>query len=322
MPKQYAKKELDSHYNQLPEVLKDAMFSADVAEKIYQIGERLGFTEIQISAMAEEAGYLILGVVEPKDFVSNLAERVGINEEAARSAARELNTQIFSPLREALKNAHPEKIGEAGSTPAQPPQPAPSQRTPPPPVQTPTISAPAQTAPRSAPSESSARPMPQPPSPAPTPRPTPPPPPPQPAPPPNIATQEATPVFNQSIDLRRKEIEEMEPPRPAYQPPQPAPSPSQVFAQGAKRPAQDSPKTWEGKPQQPIPPTQQTAPPQPLRPPMPPFISQGPPSKIPPIDLRNQTVPQPPHQGPHPLMTKPPVPPRAPGVDPYREPSN
>lgn len=296
--KQYTQQELNSHYSQLPEVLKDAMFSADVAEKIYQIGERSSFNETQISAMAEETGYLILGVTEPKEFVKNLADRVGVGEDAARIAARELNAQIFVPLREALKSV---PRVDAAQAPEGVPQYMPPQHATTPPAMPPPVPAPSQ---------------------APKPTPPPPPsqifapgverpaeestktwggkPPPQPAPPPNLPTREPEvepiPVINQPIDLRRKEIEEMAPPRPPVPFQQPVP------------------------PQRPTPPAPPPAPQQPLYQTPVRFIPQVPPSRIPPIDLRNQPVlPQQP--APHPMRPRPQVPPRAPGVDPYREPA-
>lgn len=108
----YTRQELKQRYEKLPEVLKDAMFSADIATKIFAIGKKHGLTIEKTGFMAEETGYLILGLTRPAELVNILTEALEVKEEQAKEIANDLNHQIFYPLREALKNAHQIEIGE------------------------------------------------------------------------------------------------------------------------------------------------------------------------------------------------------------------
>lgn len=102
----YTPQELESRYQKLPQALKDAMFSAAVSDKVYAAGLRSGLNLQQIGSTAEETALLILGLTHPKDFIKNLADRLGTDMENARALARELNSEVFAPLREAMKSTH------------------------------------------------------------------------------------------------------------------------------------------------------------------------------------------------------------------------
>lgn len=113
MSRTYTKQELTERYEKLPDALKDAMFSADVAEKIFAAGKKHGLTIEKIGFLAEETGRVILGVTRPNEFVAVLAERLGATPDAAQNIASDINHQIFFPLREILKTTHQVDIGEA-----------------------------------------------------------------------------------------------------------------------------------------------------------------------------------------------------------------
>lgn len=101
----YTREQLEEQYRKLPEVLKNALLGVEVAERIYAIGTRAGFTMEEIGVVAEETGFIILGLDHPQKFIEKLSLRLK-DRERARSVALEINEQIFMPLREALKSAH------------------------------------------------------------------------------------------------------------------------------------------------------------------------------------------------------------------------
>lgn len=174
----YTQQELKERYEKLPEVLKNAMFSADIAAKIFEIGKKHSLTIEKIGLMAEEVGYLILGLTRPTELVSALGEALGVKENQTKEIASDLNRQIFFPLREALKAAHQIEIGEEEiqkgaveiKTPPLPPlpKPAPAAIPPTPPVTPIPKPTPIPAPPKPAPEESFLPPRPiPPPSPAP-----------------------------------------------------------------------------------------------------------------------------------------------------------
>lgn len=94
------------HYEQLPSVLKQALFSTDIAEKMFEIGKKFGLTIEKTGIMAEETGYVMLGLARPNELVGNLASGLQVNADKAQDVAAEINHQIFFPLREELKRTH------------------------------------------------------------------------------------------------------------------------------------------------------------------------------------------------------------------------
>ncbi|MEK7082467.1 MAG: hypothetical protein AAB915_02205 [Patescibacteria group bacterium] len=140
MPHAYAKEELEERYKKLPAALKDAMFSPEVAEKMFEIGKKNGLTIEKTGFMAEETGFIILGLTQPREFVKILSDRLETDRDAAGKIASDINHAILFPLREALKNTHEIDIGEASlqtkelptrKPPAEAPASAPAPLTPP-----------------------------------------------------------------------------------------------------------------------------------------------------------------------------------------------
>ncbi|TSC76182.1 MAG: proline-rich receptor-like protein kinase PERK9-like [Parcubacteria group bacterium Gr01-1014_33] len=98
---------LREQYEKLPTILKDALFSADTAARMLAIGKKFELTIEEIGYMAEETGYAVLGLTTPSQFAQIVASRLRIPQEKSQRIAAEINTQIFYPLREALKQTYP-----------------------------------------------------------------------------------------------------------------------------------------------------------------------------------------------------------------------
>lgn len=120
MLQQFTQQQIDARLEKLPEVLKDALYSADIAEKMYVLGKKFGLSDEKIGFMAEETGYVILGLTPPREFVPALQEALGLDAEKTRELAREINRQIFYPLREELKKTHQIEITEEEIEKAEP----------------------------------------------------------------------------------------------------------------------------------------------------------------------------------------------------------
>jgi hypothetical protein len=108
--------QLKEIYQKLPEDLKDAMFSVDSAEIIQSLGKKYNLAIDKTGELADETGLVMLGLTHPRDFISNLSQRLGVDKETARKIAEEINQQIFAKVRDSLK-----KIHGIGAAPTQPP---------------------------------------------------------------------------------------------------------------------------------------------------------------------------------------------------------
>lgn len=105
MPR-FTQEQLNEQFKKLPPALKDALFSADVADKIMTIGRKYALNIEKIGFLAEETGYIMLGLSRADEFVSMLAERIDISRVAASEIAKEVNREILTPIREELRRAH------------------------------------------------------------------------------------------------------------------------------------------------------------------------------------------------------------------------
>ena len=102
----FSQEKIDAQYKKLPEPLREALYSAEIAQKIFEIGKKNGLNVDKIGLLAEEVGYVILGLTRGNEFANLLKEVLQINEEKAHAIVEEVNLQIFSPIREDLKTAH------------------------------------------------------------------------------------------------------------------------------------------------------------------------------------------------------------------------
>lgn len=156
----FSNQQIETRYQKLPDALKDAMFSADVSEIVLQIGKKYGLAIDKIGFLADEIGYIIVGLAHPNEFSQNLARALGTNENKTREIAAEVNHQIFFPLREALKKNHQFDVSVEEIQKREVPSPKPTAPTPtpippvasssklPPPIELKPLAAPATTEPK------------------------------------------------------------------------------------------------------------------------------------------------------------------------------
>jgi len=93
-------------YLQLPEDLRQIMFTEETASKIYQVGGKNNLNENQLWWASHTAGMIILGETNIVNFVKTLQEKCKLTEEPARQLARDINQAIFLPVKENLKKIH------------------------------------------------------------------------------------------------------------------------------------------------------------------------------------------------------------------------
>ena len=102
-----SQEQLKEKYHNLPQDVKDAIFSAGVEKVLTEIGERNSLHIDKVGELMEEVDLVMLGITEPKDFIRNLYGRLGTGDkEQVRRIAHEVNEQVFQKIRESLKGAH------------------------------------------------------------------------------------------------------------------------------------------------------------------------------------------------------------------------
>lgn len=115
----------------LPQDLKDALFSMEAADTIGKLRIKYNLNE-KGSLLADETGLVMLGILHPRDFISDLAEKLGVDRETAKKIADDVNQQIFQKVRISLRKIYgisdqepitKETVQVKPSVPAPPPAP-------------------------------------------------------------------------------------------------------------------------------------------------------------------------------------------------------
>jgi hypothetical protein len=121
----YTDEQIKNLYNNLPEDLKKVIFSAEIGESIKKIGEKYNLLIDKTGILGNETGMVMLGLTHPKDYLSNLAERLKIDKESAAKIGEDVNNMVFAKVRESLKKIHGVD-GESVPSPNLPAAPSPT----------------------------------------------------------------------------------------------------------------------------------------------------------------------------------------------------
>jgi len=95
-----------SIYFQLPPELSQLFFAEETASKMRTIAAKNNLADDQLQWTSHTVGMILLGEINIVDFVKTLQEKCGLEKEAARQLARDINQAIFLPVKESLKKIH------------------------------------------------------------------------------------------------------------------------------------------------------------------------------------------------------------------------
>jgi hypothetical protein len=122
--KSISRQEILERYDKLPDQIKDAMMSEATADKMREIGQRHELLIDKIGIMAEETGYVILGLERPDEFAKNLKEALEISGDKADEIASSINEEVFKPIRDHLYGINKDRSPEKPSFSLKPSRPA------------------------------------------------------------------------------------------------------------------------------------------------------------------------------------------------------
>lgn len=99
-------------YDKLPPEIKEAIFSAATADKVFDIGKKYNFLIDKMGVLSSEIGLLMIGVTHPRDFVSDLSANLKISLADAKKIAHDVNEAILMPIHDKLREIHNMAAGE------------------------------------------------------------------------------------------------------------------------------------------------------------------------------------------------------------------
>ncbi len=102
----YKNEDLLIAYQKLPLDLQEIILSKNTVSFLQSLCEKYNLSGIKARDLKDEAMFVMLGWIHPKDFIPDLAEKLGVDRETARKIAEEVNQRIFQKVRESLKALH------------------------------------------------------------------------------------------------------------------------------------------------------------------------------------------------------------------------
>lgn len=102
----YSQEQFLEKYNSLPQELKTAISSVDSSDIIQAISKKFGLQIDQMGELASETGLVLVGLTKPEEYIRNLKDRLQIDPQKSKEIALEVNSQIFSKVKDSLKRLH------------------------------------------------------------------------------------------------------------------------------------------------------------------------------------------------------------------------
>lgn len=116
----YTVEELKERFETLPEDVQVAIKSIETADAIEAIQQKYKLHIDQAGLIAEEVGLVMLGFSRPFDFVARIASKLHITQMVASEITKDINENIFNPIKESLKKIHSLNGGDGTTTKTQP----------------------------------------------------------------------------------------------------------------------------------------------------------------------------------------------------------
>ena len=88
----------------LPKIIKDAISSVDLGEKIKKIADKNMLHIDQAGDLENETVFVMLGLEPVEDYKENIRKELNISRDRAQAITAEIDKEIFMSIREAIKN--------------------------------------------------------------------------------------------------------------------------------------------------------------------------------------------------------------------------
>ena len=115
----YSPEQVDRALSTLPEELKEAIFSVETADAIRNACTKQNITDERLGQVAENTGYVLMGLLQPSEFIEVLGKDIGLQKQGGE-IARDINRFVFFPVKAALEQLHEIPTQKAVSQPATP----------------------------------------------------------------------------------------------------------------------------------------------------------------------------------------------------------
>ena len=109
----YTPEQVEKALETLPEELKDALFSMETAQHVWDIREKYKAMDEKGDKIPSYVGYVLMGLMLPQEFEQALVKEIKLPKKAAQEVAREINRFVFYPVKPSIEQLHSTSIGTA-----------------------------------------------------------------------------------------------------------------------------------------------------------------------------------------------------------------
>lgn len=95
--------QIQQRFKSLPPDIQTAISSPETARRLEDIGRSRGLRIDGIGTLIEYSGLIMLGLIKSNEFVDHLSRHLSISKEQAESIAVEVDQQVFSRIRNSLR---------------------------------------------------------------------------------------------------------------------------------------------------------------------------------------------------------------------------
>ncbi len=108
----FPKEQIIDAYQNSPKLVREAFNSEGTIAIIRDIRTRYNLHVDTAGTLGENVGYMLIGLLSPSEFLGNMV-LAGIDEQTAKGVLEALNTRIFIPLRDRIKNGDTDEGGSS-----------------------------------------------------------------------------------------------------------------------------------------------------------------------------------------------------------------
>lgn len=103
MDTRFNKEQINKAFSSIPQELRDMIMSEEINEKIFSIAKEEGLMIDKAGLLAQEIGYVFLGLQKSSDFPNSLEKYLLISDKSARDKLiSRLDTAVFMPAKQSL----------------------------------------------------------------------------------------------------------------------------------------------------------------------------------------------------------------------------
>lgn len=103
---EYTPKQFWKLYEKLPEELREALFSEETSNAVYQSCEKNQVSEENALKISEYVGKVLAGLLPPAELQDALEKELKLKKSVAKEVAREINRFVFYPVKTSLEKLY------------------------------------------------------------------------------------------------------------------------------------------------------------------------------------------------------------------------